>query len=307
MKLQDIASDTLEWQIVSIKPDKDLVREIQHGLTAKGFNPGAVNGVWGTTTQTAYTAFAKANQFRADELTPKTARLLLQKSAGTATAPKPTTPITSFPQPTPSSSTGGQASQPPIEKPINKKLTASDYAVVARIIGCEVATVRAVVQVESSGAGFLADGRPKILFEAQWFGYFTGDRYNQTHPDISSLTWNSDLYVGGAGEWTRLEKAAVLDRTAALKSASWGLGQVMGFNFNQAGYADIESFVKDMHVSEGKQLMAMFNFINSNGLGRYLRDRDWARFARAYNGEGYRQNRYDEKLATAYQHWSTVV
>ena len=31
-----------------------------------------------------------------------------------------------------------------------------------------------------------------------------------------------------------------------------------------------------------------------------LRRKQWAKFASLYNGPGYRQNRYDEKLATAY-------
>jgi hypothetical protein len=32
-----------------------------------------------------------------------------------------------------------------------------------------------------------------------------------------------------------------------------------------------------------------------------LQDRDWAAFAKAYNGKGYAKNKYDEKLAAAYK------
>jgi len=174
------------------------------------------------------------------------------------------------------------------------------------MIGCQVAAVRAVVEIESSGSGFLADGRPKILFEAQWFSEFTDGKYDTSQPDISTVRWNPALYLGGTGEWTRLEKAIKLDRTAALKAASWGLGQVMGFNFQAAGYKDVESFVKDMYLSEGKQLTAMFNFIKSQQIDRFLINRDWAGFALRYNGEGYRQNRYDEKLAAAFHKWSVM-
>lgn len=32
-----------------------------------------------------------------------------------------------------------------------------------------------------------------------------------------------------------------------------------------------------------------------------LQAKDWAEFARRYNGPAYKENRYDEKLAKAYQ------
>lgn len=289
MNLRDIVSSGMEWQIVSLKDDRPLVQEIQRQLTLLGFRPGTSDGVWGTATQSAYQAFARANRFDATILTPPMARLLLQ--ARLTPPPIPTPP------PTP---------RPP-QFPPSRTLTDSDYRTVAQLIGCETATVRAVVEVESAGSGFLADGRPKILFEAHWFSDLTKGKYDISNPDISSRWWNPNLYVGGTGEWTRLEKAMKLDRAAALQSASWGLGQVMGFNFRQAGYTDLELFVKEMAISEGKQLIAMFNFIKSQKLDRFLISRDWAGFARSYNGEGYRQNRYDEKLAIAYQRWSRTL
>ena len=51
-------------------------------------------------------------------------------------------------------------------------LDEDDIAEAAKKLDCEVAAVRAVVDVESRG-GFLADGRPKILFERH---YFSADR-----------------------------------------------------------------------------------------------------------------------------------
>ncbi|MBE9014440.1 N-acetylmuramidase family protein [Pseudanabaenaceae cyanobacterium LEGE 13415] len=193
-----------------------------------------------------------------------------------------------------------------MNRPI-RSLTAQDFQNVARSIGCEVAAVRAVVDVEAAGSGFQRDGRPKILFEAHWFSEFTNGRFDNSHGDISSAVWNRALYIGGAGEWDRIYRAVNLDREAALKSASWGLGQIMGFNHGAAGYRDVETFVRDMHDSEGKQLNAMFNFIKSNGLDRFLINRDWAGFARRYNGESFRVNRYDEKLAEAYNYWRNAA
>ena len=47
----------------------------------------------------------------------------------------------------------------------------------------------------------------------------------------------------------------------------------------------------------------MFNFISYNGLTPFLVRRDWAGFALRYNGEGYRANQYDIRLANAYAYW----
>lgn len=290
MKLRDIITSAIEWQIVSIQDDRELVREMQQQLTILGFRTGTADGVWGTATRSAYQAFARANKLDSTVLTPQAARLLLQ--ARPTPTPPPPTPTPTTPPPTPAPA------------PANRRLTDRDYQAIAQMIGCDIATVRAVVEIESSGAGFLADGRPKILFEAHWFSDFTDGKYDSSHPDISSRWWNPNLYLGETRKWNRLDRAIKLDRLAALKAASWGLGQVMGFNFKLAGYNDVEAFVREMHLNEGKQLMAMFNFIKSQKLERFLINRDWANFARSYNGEGYRKNRYDEKLAAAYQRWS---
>jgi hypothetical protein len=261
-----------------ISADARVTRQIQQGLDAMGHRPGAIDGIWGGGTQAAYAAFARAYGFNANELSPQAALMLLEPAIPRIPVVRPT-----------------------------RSLQPKDFQDVARSIGCDVAAVRAVVDVEAAGSGFQRDGRPKILFEAHWFSEFTNGRFDNSNGDISSPVWNRNLYIGGAGEWDRLYKAVNLDREAALKSASWGLGQVMGFNHPAAGYRDAESFVRDMHESEGKQLGAMFNFIKSNRLDRFLINRDWAGFALRYNGESFRVNRYDEKLADAYEYWSNVA
>lgn len=184
-----------------------------------------------------------------------------------------------------------------------KKLTDAQIAQLAKSFDLDPAAVKAVIEIESAGDGFLADGSPKILFEAHWFGYYTNDKYNATHPDIACYSWDEarQHYVGGAGEWNRLQRAMHLDKEAALKSASWGLGQVMGFNHGLCGYSDVFSFVEAMGKNEYEQAMAMFKFIESNNLDDELQRLDWAGFAHGYNGEGYKVNRYDQKLAAAYE------
>jgi hypothetical protein len=61
-----------------------------------------------------------------------------------------------------------------------------------------------------------------------------------------------------------------------------------------------------MHLSEGKHLEAMMNFIKSQNLDKALRSRDWVAFARGYNGSAYARNQYDKKLAAAYAKYAAI-
>jgi len=159
----------------------------------------------------------------------------------------------------------------------------------------------AVVTVETSGCGCFADRRPAILFERHIFSKLTGGRFDAGHPGISNR--NPGGYSHGSAEYNRLAEAVQLDRTAALKSASWGLGQVMGFNFDKAGYDSVETMVQKNMESEDEQLMAMANFLKTSGLDRPLAAQDWASFARGYNGPDFARNLYDAKLAAAFQRY----
>ena len=55
-----------------------------------------------------------------------------------------------------------------------------------------------------------------------------------------------------------------------------------------------------MNKSEGEHIKAFGRFIVANNLSKYLKSLDWANFARRYNGPGYKENKYDEKLERAY-------
>jgi hypothetical protein len=88
----------------------------------------------------------------------------------------------------------------------------------------------------------------------------TGGLYDASHPDISAPS-EGGYGAGGANQYNRLAEAVTLDRQSALKSASWGLGQVLGLNYTSAGFADVEAMVAAMVVSEDNQLAAMAAFL----------------------------------------------
>ena len=176
-------------------------------------------------------------------------------------------------------------------------LSASDLAAALATLGVDAATAWSILTVESGKAGYLPDRRPQILFERAVFSKQTGGAYDESNPGISASTWGG--YSGGAAEYTRLAEAYALNNDAALQSASWGLGQIMGFNFKNAGYANAEALVADACGSEAAQLTQFINFLTNTGIVNYLQAQDWNNVARLYNGPG-QVAKYSALLSSAY-------
>lgn len=185
-----------------------------------------------------------------------------------------------------------------------KPLSPSDIVTIAGYLGCHIAAARAVLAIESAGKGFGPDRRPIILNEPHIFWRELGPAAARTQAGQLGLAyakWGAKPYPKTqAARYSWLDKAMAINAEAALKSCSWGLGQLMGFNHKLCGFASVQDFVEAMKLSEGAQLFAMARFIVSSKLQGHLRKRDWAAFARGYNGAGYAKHGYHTKLAKAY-------
>lgn len=180
-------------------------------------------------------------------------------------------------------------------------MTSDGMNTAAAKAGVSSAEIWTVIAVETSGWGFLPDRRPKILFERHVFHRLTQGRFDDG--DISAPA-SGGYGARGAAQYDRLARAIACDRAAALQSASWGMGQIMGENYRAAGYPDAESMVAALCESEDTQLDAMAHFLTGTSLDAALRRHDWAKFARGYNGPAYKKNRYDKKLQNAYAKFS---
>lgn len=188
-------------------------------------------------------------------------------------------------------------------------ITDAKWTALAETLQVEKAVLQAVAEVESGGAGFLAlaPPKPKVLFEGHYFHRLTGGRFDATHPTLSFPKWTRKHYAKtGVGEWARLEEAIGLDRPAALQSASWGAFQIMGANYAQAGFSDVDAFAAAQSTSAEAQLECFTRFIARRWYLAPLRNKDWALFAERYNGPAYAHNQYDTKLARAYAAWAAA-
>lgn len=179
-------------------------------------------------------------------------------------------------------------------------------AAMAQELPVEQAALLAVVEVESGGRiGARVAGRmePLIRFEGHYFyRLLPAAKRNRAlasglaHP-VAGKVRNP---LRQSARWRLLEAASAIDRPAALASASWGVGQVMGAHWRWLGYGDIEAMVADVRAGIEGQVRLMARFISEAGLAERLQAHDWRGFARAYNGPAYRSNRYDERMAQAY-------
>ncbi len=181
----------------------------------------------------------------------------------------------------------------------------------AKALGIKPKDLAAVMTVEASGAGFSSDGRPIIRFENHKFKkYYVGTgkhrdkarlkTYNAHFKSVGKKSWQGHRFRadpkkdkwgsfhGNQGkEHTVLNYAAGLDEDAAYSSISSGIGQVMGFNYSDAGYSSPKAMFDDFSKGIKPQIQGFTTFIeNCKTCMNGLKKGDYTAFATGYNGSG---------------------
>lgn len=199
-----------------------------------------------------------------------------------------------------------------------KTLEISDdkYKQVAKDLACEVAAIKAVAMTESSGAGFCANGLPKILYERHMFmrASLPKERRfekpsllrkeknpfpkfpNLCFPDQGGYSegekddsgWASRSDEGVMYQYERFLRACELNQDFAIMACSWGAFQVLGVFWEEMGYANPTALANlaMQGVDEQFDLFVAYASMNKGALSA-LKDKNWSDFARFYNGQGY--------------------
>lgn len=176
-------------------------------------------------------------------------------------------------------------------------LTEQDFISAANELGCEVAVIKAVCEVEAPRGGFLDNDKPVILYEPFLFGDMTKHRYNGetifANGVVYPLSRNRRImpwsvanakYGPSSVQHIKLIAAKRFARDEAFMACSWGKFQILGSNYRLCGFTSIEDFIQAMYESEKAHLMAFISFIKNSRLDDELRLKQWERFAYQYNG-----------------------
>ena len=190
-------------------------------------------------------------------------------------------------------------------------------------IGISPSTASAVLSVESAGSGFGTDGRMTIRFEACTFydiwgkehveefsKYFQCNKPNdkfRTTPTEQFRNYHDSHFK----EWEAFELARDLDEDSAIKSISMGLGQIMGFNYDEIGYASVKEMFKSMTDSIKSQLDAFFSALSYRDSGGKscldgLKSNNFIAFAGCYNAAG-QDELYASKISKAVEAYKEVT
>ncbi len=188
-------------------------------------------------------------------------------------------------------------------------LSEEDYRKAAERLGVETAVIKAVVEIEAGRKhnGFHASGMPLINFDLTMFRRAAAKRgiklskYTRSHREVFARPDIRRYGSRQAAQHARLAGAMSIDSTAAIEGTFWGMFQIGGFNWKKCGASSREDFVMRMSRSEQDQLDLFVSFVINGGMNRFLRKKDWAGFARRYNGPSYRKRRYHTRMANAYK------
>lgn len=261
----------------------DVIR-VQELLAHMDYYSGKIDGLAGPMTRAAIVRWQREHDLKDDGI------------AGPITL-KAMFPLTSVPAPD---------IHPEFYLGAAKPLDPTDVASVAKSIGVDPKAFKAIVTVEAQGKPFDAKHRVIALYEPH-IAYRMADpdvRRELVRAGLAYAKWGTRRYPK-----TMEERFAQIDKVSeigtpelAADATSWGMGQIMGFNAQSAGYLNAVDMVKAFAADAENQVAAMGAFtLNNHALLRALIRLDWATVAELWNGAAYRKNHYDTKLASAYK------
>lgn len=171
-----------------------------------------------------------------------------------------------------------------------------DYAginldALSRETGIEPAFLKAILQQESAG------NPSAIRFEPHLFNR----KSNKGTVPFTPASGKSFSLTRSETDKGAFDRAFGIDPDAAVRSTSWGLGQVLGGHLINL-YGGPERGVQAFYANPRKvSLELIVEWIKANPAAvTAARNKDFAGFARIYNGANYRMNNYDVKLERGY-------
>ena len=180
-------------------------------------------------------------------------------------------------------------------------------AKVAKTYGIPEANLLALVEAESNGVVYAkvnGQNRPLVLFEPHvFYRLLKGDkRDDAVAAGLAYPRQGAKPYPKSqAARWAQIDAASKIDFEAGLGSASYGVGQVMGYHWSALGYNNVDHLVAAARSGVEGQIDLMMRYVKHFELIDELREGRWLALARAYNGK-----KYAAKYAAALEKWSNT-
>jgi len=172
----------------------------------------------------------------------------------------------------------------------------------ANKLGCEIAVVKAVFEVEAAGKFYESNGKLPRRFEPHHFPRAHWGTLGFA-PREGQAAWRASLAVSTSRRRSMFDIAENIDAEATYDAASWGAPQIMGFNAELAGYASAVEMVDAFEQSADEQIRGFVEFVINTNLDTHLRSQDFLAFAYGYNGSG-QAAVYAGRIESAYRRQS---
>lgn len=163
----------------------------------------------------------------------------------------------------------------------------------AAMVPCHPAMIAAFIEVEAAGSGFWSDGRLKTLPEPHWLYRLLPDskKRGALNAGLAIRSWSRSTYSRMFPQiddrYAYLEDVeARYGSEMAADVASWGAGQVMGFNAEKCGYSNAAAMYRAFADSEDDQIISIVKYLMRVGGREELQREDCRGLARIYNGSG---------------------
>ncbi|MDE6303501.1 MAG: N-acetylmuramidase family protein [Paramuribaculum sp.] len=192
------------------------------------------------------------------------------------------------------------------------RLTEADYREVAAELGVEVAALKAIVEIEAGKdhLGIVEDSLPVINFDLTMFKRFAGKHgvnlgnQRAAHPEVFAKPNVTRYGNHQLAQHARFNGACDIDEKTAIYATFWGMFQIGGFNWKLCDTESPQQFVELMSRSERDQLELFARLITKCDYVKYLQAKNWAEFARHYNGPSYARRGYHTRMANAFAKYS---
>lgn len=168
----------------------------------------------------------------------------------------------------------------------------------------DTSVVLAMVDKESSGkVTWNIDGQqlPAIRPEThKFYAFLEGDKRAEAVRQGLAAKKRGAIPIPGnyKARYEFFDRMRKIDNRAALMSISMGLGQVMGFNYKQLGFATVDQMWQQANGGLAGQVNLLIRYIKSlPALVRAVNNRDYATIGKLYNGPAFKENKYDTDLS----------